>query len=93
MVAADSSRVITASQDEVLVELLDGGVYKNDMCAYEIVLPKTADSNDILTFKFEYIKGGYGTLFQGKTLASAYRMYTVAPGQQFTGNGGDKFFF
>lgn len=80
VVAADATRVITAGTEELLVQKMDGSILKNDMCAYEITLPKTADSNDILTFKFEYIKGGYGTLFLGKTLSSAYRMFTVAPG-------------
>jgi hypothetical protein len=69
-----------ASGDEQLFEKTDSKVLFGDICNYEIALPATADTNDVLTFKMEYIKGGIPTLLQGKTFDTATRKYTPAAG-------------
>jgi len=69
-----------ATGAEKLYEHLDSKVLQGDLCNFIISLPTTADPNDVLTFKMQYLAGGVATLVQGKNLATATRKYTLKAG-------------
>lgn len=46
-------------------ENLNVGMFKGDVCNFEIMRPDNADTNDVIFLRIEYLKGFNATVFRG----------------------------
>lgn len=80
--------------DRTLTPPLDGtsklyenlkGVFKlGDVCSFKIEIPQTADLNDIMYIRVEFLTDATATLIKGKTFDQPEVMYSMTAGQVYT---------
>ena len=62
------------------------------MCNFAILMPTSADPNDILNVTIVFLNNLDATLFKGLSLDTLTNMYSVSAGQSFTAKSGQNFY-
>jgi hypothetical protein len=62
------------------------------MCNFAILMPSSADPNDILNVTIVFLSNLDATLIKGTSLGTATNIYTVSAGQSFTARSGQNFY-
>ena len=63
------------NEAEKLYENIEGKFQLGDLCSYKIAIPNSADLNDIMYVRIEYLNNAKATLIKGDNLLDPIAMY------------------
>jgi hypothetical protein len=80
------TRELTPPLDGVqkLYENLSGKFQLGDVCSFKITIPGSADLNDMMYIRIEYLQDCTATLIKGITFDQPQIMYSMQAGQVYT---------
>jgi len=55
-----------------------------DVCSFKIAIPASADLNDVMSMRFEYMENLEVYLVKGPSYRDPIIQYTIKPGQTYT---------
>jgi hypothetical protein len=67
-----------------LYENLKGVFLLGDVCSFKIQIPQTADLNDMMYIRVEFLSDATATLIKGTTFDQPQVMYSMQAGQVYT---------
>ena len=76
----DRNLVPTTDGADTLYEMLDGTFLSSDMCNYIISVPDTADLNDIMFLKVEFLLRARAVLVKGESVSNPLVIYDASAG-------------